>query len=89
MLRDMSSSEPVTRLTFKAPSEGSIEVQFEPVGTLFTLTDGEPVTLQLPVSEVSEVEVVVWPEGGVSVWVPYRGDHYTVFDGDGREIDRL
>jgi hypothetical protein len=82
-------SEPVTRLTFKSPPGDSIQVQFEPIGTLFSLTDGELVVLQLPVSEVSAVEVVVWRDGGVSVWVPYQGYEYVIFDGDGREVERL
>ena len=60
-----------------------------PVGTLFHLVGGESVALQLPVSEVAAVEIVVWPAGGVSVRVPYRGDHYVILDGEGRELDRL
>ena len=83
------SSDPVTRLTFKSAPGDPVQVQFEPVGTLFDLAGGESVALQLPASEVSAVEIVVWPAGGVSVWVPYRGDHYVILDAEGRELDRL
>jgi hypothetical protein len=86
-LGSMVMSEPTTLLTFAAAGPEPVEVCFEPVGTTFELVDEQSVSLQLPLSVVSEVKVVVWPNG-VGVWVPYPGD-YTILDPDGRELDRL
>jgi hypothetical protein len=77
----------VADLKFASAREASIEVCFEPVGTTFSLSDGDCVFLRSPLEAVASIEVVVWPNG-IGVWVPYPGD-YVILNRDKIEIDRL
>ncbi|MFE4830008.1 hypothetical protein [Streptomyces sp. NPDC056672] len=81
----MSKGEQVVDLKFIAARGESIEVCFEPVGTAFSLSDGEAVYLRTAISNVASLEIVSWPNG-IGVWVPYPGD-YAIIDSKGNEID--
>ncbi|WP_312871050.1 hypothetical protein [Streptomyces lonarensis] len=83
----MSKEDQVADLKFSAAQGESIEVCFEPVGTTFSLSDGEAVFLRTAISNVASFEIVSWPNG-VGVWVPYPGD-YAIVDSQGNEIDTL
>lgn len=74
-------------LKYSAARGSKCELCFEPVGTTFSLFDGQSVYLRVPVDLVSKIEIVVW-SNGVGVWVPYPGD-YVVLDESGNELDRL
>lgn len=84
----VSSAGP-DRTTFKisVAKGASSEIGFEPIGTSFVVEGGDWLILELPISAISEVEIVSWPNG-IAVWVPFPGD-YIVFDSSGAELDRL
>lgn len=75
-------------LKYSAAAGGPYEICFEPVGTTFTLLEGQSIFLRVPVEVAGQIEVVLWPNG-IGVWVPYPGDDFVVLDGEGRELDRL
>ena len=77
----------VVDLKFASAPGTSIEVCFEPVGTTFSLSDGDYVFLRSPLRAVAAIEIVVW-SNGIGVWVPYPGD-YVILNRDKVEIDRL
>ncbi len=83
----VSKGDQVVDLKFVAARGASVEVCFEPVGTTFSLSDGEAVFLRTAISNVASLEVVSWPNG-IGVWVPYPGD-YAIIDSKGDEIDTL
>ncbi|TAL42231.1 MAG: hypothetical protein EPN91_08950 [Salinibacterium sp.] len=62
-------------------------IVFEPIGWDISLEVGEEIFVDLPLSDLSSLEIVVW-ETGLSVWLPYTGDQF-VLDKDGREIEPL
>lgn len=75
-------------MKFTAAQGQSIEVSFEPVGTTFSLVDGESIYLRTTLENLASIEIVSWPQA-VEVWVGvYPGD-YVVLDSDGKELDRL
>jgi hypothetical protein len=74
-------------LKYAAAGDSPVEICFEPVGTTFSLIDGQWIFLRTPLEAVPKIEVVVWPNG-IGVWVPYPGD-YIVLDSEGKELDRL
>ena len=78
-----------TRLKFVGQSgtDGFAEVGFEPIGSLFKLSNDDWIELELPLSAVGRMELFIWPDG-LQVWVPY-GEDYRVFDSTGTVIDRL
>lgn len=82
-----SSSGGRTAITLKAPPAGAVEIGFEPIGSAFTVRDGDFVVLELDAASVARLEFVSWPNG-IAVWVPYPGD-YVVRDSAGQELDRL
>ncbi|MFS8101325.1 hypothetical protein LFM09_29785 [Lentzea alba] len=61
---------------------------FEPLGTSFTLFDGQSIYLRRPADRLTSIEVVHWPNG-VAVWVPHPGDDFAIVDSEGNELDRL
>lgn len=83
----VGKEEQVVDLKFAAAQGESVEVCFEPVGTTFSLSDGEAVFLRTAISNVASLEIVSWPNG-IGVWVPYPGD-YAIIDSNGNEIDTL
>ena len=84
---DVGSTSARTTVRLKAPPSGSVEIGFEPIGSTFSLSDDDFLTLELDVADVSGLEFVSWPNG-IAVWVPFPGD-YIVRDSSGAEIDRL
>lgn len=74
-------------LKFSAAKDIVVEVCFEPIGTTFSLTDGDYIFLRLPTSVVPSIEIVAWPNG-VGVWLPYPGN-YAILDRNRIEIDKL
>jgi hypothetical protein len=83
----MAEGQRTVDLKFAAATGATVEVCFEPVGTTFSLTDGEYVYLRAPIDVIGSIEMVVWPNG-IGVWVPYPGD-YAILDREGNELDRL
>lgn len=77
----------VVDLKFMAAQGENVEVCFEPVGTTFSLSDGESIFLRTAIANVASLEIVSWPNG-IGVWVPYPGD-YAIVDSKGNEIDTL
>ncbi|MFJ6574194.1 hypothetical protein ACIQNU_43070 [Streptomyces sp. NPDC091292] len=76
-------------LKFTAAQGERVEVCFEPVGTTFSLVDGESIYLRTPMESVASLEIVSWPNG-VGVWVPYPGTgEYAILDSEGEELDTL
>lgn len=83
----MGGDAQIVYLKFTAAQGESAWVCFEPVGTTFSLSDGESIFLRTAATNVASLEIVSWPNG-VGVWVPYPGD-YVIEDSDGNEIDTL
>lgn len=83
----VSKDDQVVDLKFMAAQGQSVEVCFEPIGTTFSLRDGESIFLRTVIANVTSLEIVSWPNG-IGVWVPYPGD-YTIVDSKGNEIDTL
>jgi hypothetical protein len=77
----------LVNVKFTAARDETVEVCFEPVGTTFSLFDGQSVYLRTDVKNLASLEIVSWPNG-IGVWVPYPGDH-TILDADGKELDTL
>lgn len=57
----------------------------EPLGIDYELKPGASMSFEFSSSRIDEMEVLYW-NGGISVWI--YGD-VTVFDQDGKEVDRL
>lgn len=74
-------------MKFAAAREATIEVCFEPVGTTFSLSDGDYVYLRGSLDQLASIEIVVWADG-IGVWVPYPGE-YSILDRERVEIDQL
>jgi hypothetical protein len=74
-------------LKYSAAGDSPVEICFEPVGTTFSLIDGQTIYLRIPRHILPSIEVVIWPNG-IGVWLPYPND-YRVIDDRGMEIDRL
>ncbi|MCX5235302.1 hypothetical protein [Streptomyces prunicolor] len=74
-------------LKFTAARGETVEVCFEPIGTTFSLFDGQSIYLRTPLATVGSVEVVSWPNG-IGVWVPYPGDHL-ILDSERNELEPL
>ncbi|MGO1056127.1 hypothetical protein [Crossiella sp. CA198] len=74
-------------LKFAAAPGATVSVSFEPIGSSFSLSDGDFVHLRTPAANVGKIEVVVWPNG-ISVEVPYP-DEYAILNRDGDVIDWL
>lgn len=74
-------------LKFTAARGETVEVCFEPVGTTFSLFDGQSIYLRTPLAAVGSLEVVSWPNG-IGMWVPYPGDHL-ILDGERNELEPL
>ncbi|MCT2594181.1 hypothetical protein LHJ74_30455 [Streptomyces sp. N2-109] len=83
----MSKDGQVVDLKFMAAQGENVEVCFEPVGTTFSLSDGESIFLRTVIANVASLEIISWPKG-IGVWVPYPGN-YTILDSEGNEIDTL
>jgi hypothetical protein len=74
-------------LKFTAAPGQNVEICFEPVGTTFSLSDGQSIYLRTEAKNLASVEIVSWPNG-IGVWVPYPGN-YAILDADGMELDQL
>ncbi|MEU9783108.1 hypothetical protein AB0H92_19455 [Streptomyces phaeochromogenes] len=83
----MGKGEQVVDLKFVAARGENVEVCFEPVGTTFSLSDGEAIFLRTAISNLASLEIVSWPNG-IGVWLPCPGDH-AIIDSGGNEIDTL
>ena len=62
-------------------------IVFEPLGQEFPMKPTEDLVLDVPVEDLRELVLVTF-DGGLSVWLPYPGDHI-VRDTAGAEIARL
>ncbi|WP_433759521.1 hypothetical protein [Nocardia sp. CA-135398] len=83
----MSSTPETVDLKFGSVPGATIVVQFEPLGTLFEVSDGDYVVLRAPLHAVGSIEVLGFPSG-ISVWV-LHGEEYIILDRNGAELDRL
>lgn len=75
------------RIKISAAPDAAVEIGFEPIGTTFTVVNGDWVALDIPAAAAGQIELVSWPNG-IAVWLPFPGD-YVVFDSSGKEVDRL
>ncbi|MEV0299190.1 hypothetical protein [Nocardia sp. NPDC050710] len=83
----MTTDPATVDLKFSAARGETVEVQFEPLGTTFNLSDGDCLYLRTPLDAVPHMEFQVWPNG-IAVWVAHGADH-RVLDRDGNQIDAL
>jgi len=56
---------------------GPMDVVFEPLGDSFAIEPGRDIYLDLPIADVSLLEVLVF-ENGVSVTLPFSGDTFVL-----------
>lgn len=82
----MTDHSALAKLTIRAYHQPT-QVGFEPLGTEFTLSANDNLTLECPLEDLKEIAVDVW-DGGISIWLPNPGSH-TVLNSDGKELDQV